>query len=326
MKLDWQCINAGIFAGEHRLFMTENNYKAALQEIRSDLASVRSNTLFYLQKNFNARVEALDFIDFHIIGHIDSLIPQISPPDELLLLREEADRVKMELEHINSQLFEQLRAAIQSGAYKTKGFKSLVEECSDLELSPNGEEDIGYDNLDVFINGLLHGPAIPTPVQTLEEDMVYYQKTPARIVFEMVEQVRFGSEEVFFDIGSGLGQAAMLVNLLAGIKVKGIEFEPAFCEYACEVTAALNLPDVEFVNTDAREADYSDGTVFFMYTPFKGTMLLQVLEHLKQESIPRKITVITYGPCTPEVELQGWLRPTGPVDGSIYKLAVFTSQ
>jgi SAM-dependent methyltransferase len=244
----------------------------------------------------------------------------------LLLLRQEADKIKAELEQIDNQLFYKLRMAIQTGSYKTQGFKRLIEGCTDLDLSPNGQEEIGYDNLDVFINGLLPGPALPAPVQTLEAEMVYYQKTPARLVFELVEQVRFSREDVFFDIGSGLGQVAMLVNLLAGIKVKGVEFEPAFCTYAGEVAAALNLPDVEFVNTDAREADYSDGTVFFMYTPFKGDMLLQVLARLKQQSLCRKITVITYGPCTPEVVLQDWLFPTEPVDGSIYKLAVFTSQ
>ncbi|MBD1363668.1 class I SAM-dependent methyltransferase [Mucilaginibacter sp. ZT4R22] len=306
--------------------MIENSDEAALQEIRSDLGPVRSNTLLYQPKNFSARVEALDFIDFHIIGHIDALITQITPPDELLLLRNEADRIVQELGHINSNLFEELRAAIQTGTYKAKGFKSLIEECTDLELRPGGEQEIGYDNLDVFMNGLLPGPAIPTPVQTLEEGMVYYQKTPARIVFEIIEQIRFNGKDVFFDIGSGLGQVAMLVNLLAGIKVKGIEFEPAFCTYASEVAGTLNLPDVEFMNTDAREADYSNGTVFFMYTPFKGTMLLQVLDRLKQESLRREITVITYGPCTPEVALQGWLFPASSVDGSIYKLAVFTSE
>jgi hypothetical protein len=306
--------------------MTENNDEAALQEIRSDLGSVRGNTHLYQQKNFSARVEALDFIDFHIIGHIDSLIPQISPSDELLLLRNEADKIKAALEEIDNQLFEELRTAIKTGAYKAKGFKSLIEECTDLDLSPNGEEEIGYDNLDVFINGLLPGSTIPVPNQTLETEMVYYQKTPARIVFEMVEQVRFNGEDVFFDIGSGLGQVAMLINLLASIKVKGIEFEPAFCSYANGVAKALNLRNVEFVNTDAREADYSDGTVFFMYTPFRGNMLLQVLERLKGESLRKKITVITYGPCTPEVALQDWLFPAGPVGGSIYKLAVFTSK
>jgi hypothetical protein len=306
--------------------MTENNDEAAFEEIRSDLGSVRSNAFLYQQKNFSARAEVLDFIDFHIIGHIGALMPQTSASDELLLLRNEADRIIQALEHINNQLFDKLRTAIKTGIYKAKGFKSLIEECTDLDLSPNEEEEIGYDNLDVFINSLFPDHAIPAPVQTLEEEMVYYQKTPARIVFEMLEQVRFNGEDVFFDIGSGLGQVAMLVNLLTGVKVKGIEFEPAFCTYASEVAAALSLPEVEFVNTDAREADYSDGTVFFMYTPFRGNMLLQVLERLKGESLRKKITVITYGPCTPEVALQDWLFPAGPVGGSIYKLAVFTSK
>ncbi|MEO7213107.1 class I SAM-dependent methyltransferase [Mucilaginibacter sp.] len=307
-------------------FMIENSHEAALHEIRSDIESVRSNALLYQQGNFSARAEALHFIDFHILDHIESIIPQVSQTDELLLLRQEAGKIKAALEEIDNQLFEKLRAAIQTGAYKTRGFKRLIEEFTDLDLNQTKQEEIGYDNLDVLMNGLLPALAMPGQVRALEAEMVYYQKTPARFVFELVEKARFSNGDVFFDVGSGLGQVAMLVNLLAGIKVKGIEFEPAFCSYASEVAAVLNLPDVDFINIDAREADYSAGMVFFMYTPFKGNMLLEVLERLKQESALRKITVITYGPCTPEVALQAWLIPTGTIDGSIYKLAVFISR
>jgi len=129
----------------------------------------------------------------------------------------------------------------------------------------------------------------------------------------------------FFDLGSGLGQVAILVNLLAGITVKGIEFEPAFCDYASDCAADLNLSNVTFINVDARKADYSEGTIFFMYTPFKGEILEDVLELLRKESLRRKIKIITYGPCTAQVAVQSWLDLVGPKNPHLYKLAVFTS-
>ena len=46
----------------------------------------------------------------------------------------------------------------------------------------------------------------------------------------------------------------------------------------------LNLSEVDFINVDAREAEYADGTVFFLYTPFEGKMLLEVLGRLKEEA------------------------------------------
>jgi len=126
-------------------------------------------------------------------------------------------------------------------------------------------------------------------------------------------------------LGSGLGQVAIVVNLLTGAKTIGVEFEPAFCDYAKDCADAFNLSGVTFINVDARKADYSEGTIFFMYTPFRGEMLQEVLAILKKESLSRKIKIITYGPCTADVALQSWLDIAGPWDGNIYKLAVFNS-
>jgi len=166
---------------------------------------------------------------------------------------------------------------------------------------------------------------MPGQTKDLEPEMVYYQKTPARIIFNLAEKSHFMKEDVFFDLGSGLGQVAILVNLLTGIKVKGIEFEPAFCDYARNCATELNLPNVAFINSDAREADYSRGTIFFMFTPFKGEILQKVLEILRKESLLRKIKIITYGPCTAQVALQSWLKLAAQQDDNIYKPGIFTS-
>jgi precorrin-6B methylase 2 len=138
--------------------------------------------------------------------------------------------------------------------------------------------------------------------------MVYYQKTPVRIVFEMINKAAFKRGDVFYDLGSGLGQVTILVNLLASVTSKGVEFEPAYCEYSKTVAAGLDLENVEFINADARYADYSSGTVFFMYTPFEGKILGDVLNTLNAESKKRKIRIITYGSCTKEVARTHWLR------------------
>jgi hypothetical protein len=46
------------------------------------------------------------------------------------------------------------------------------------------------------------------------------------------------------------------------------------------------------------------GTVFYMYTPFKGAMLQQVLERLHAESRRRSIRLCTYGPSLSEAVQQ----------------------
>jgi hypothetical protein len=301
--------------------------KMAIFEIQSYFEAIEQNSLLYEEKNFDKRIEVIDFIGFQVIDQIEELLRKTAQPDRLILLKFKyrADKVKSELEEIDINLFQRLQANIRMEGYTGKEFKNLINEYVDFNLEYNGhQEEIGYDNLDIFINGLSPFQTMPEQTKDLEPEMVYYQKTPARIVFELVEKSHFMKEDVFFDLGSGLGQVAILVNLLAGITAKGIEFEPAFCNYARDCAAALNLSNVTFINVDARKADYSEGTIFFMFTPFKGEILQEVLAILKKESLLRKIKIITYGPCTAQVALQSWLDFVTP-HHNIYKLGVFTS-
>lgn len=300
--------------------------KTATFEIQSDIESVEKNAALYEEKNFDKRTEAIDFIGFQIIDRIEDLLLKITQSAQLFSLKYRAEKVKSHLEEIDINLFQTLQTNIRTGRYAGKEFINLVKEYVDFNLDYNEhQEEPGYDNLDIFINGLFCLQAMPEQTKDLEPEMVFYQKTPARIVFELVEKSYFAKEDVFFDLGSGLGQVAILVNLLAGITVKGVEFEPAFCDYARDCATKLNLSNVEFIDADVRKADYSEGTVFFMFTPFKGEILQDVLMILKKESLRRKIKIITYGPCTAQVVLQSWLDFAAPKDDSPYKLGVFTS-
>jgi SAM-dependent methyltransferase len=291
------------------------------------IEAIDQGPLLYEEKNFNSRTEAIDFIEFQIIDQIEWLLQKTDQPNELILLKDRAVKIKHELEEINAELFQRLRESIRNKSFTGKTFKSLINEYVDFrtDLKEHYEEE-GYDNLDIFINELTSFRPIPEQTRKLEAEMVFYQKTPARIIFELAEEYQFTEDDVFFDMGSGLGQAAILVNLLTGITAHGVEFEPAFCDYAKACTEQLNLPDVTFINADARKADYSKGTVFFMYTPFKGGILQEVLEVLRKESLSRKIKIFTYGPCTAQVALECWLDFSGDDANSIYSLGVFSSR
>ncbi|WP_426669695.1 class I SAM-dependent methyltransferase [Mucilaginibacter sp. McL0603] len=298
----------------------------AIFEMQSDIGAIENDPLLFEEKNFDQRTEAIDFIEFQIIDQIEGLLGETNQSDKLLLLKHRAEKVKSELEKINIILFRKLQKDIRNVGYTGKEFKSLVNKHVDFNLDDNEhQEEPGYDNLDIFINGLLSPKTMPEQTKDLEPEMVFYQKTPARIIFELADKIKFAKEDVFFDLGSGLGQAGILVNLLTGVTAKGVEFEPAFCDYSQDCVKKLNLSHITFINADARQADYSDGTIFFMYTPFNGEILQEVLEILRKESLLRKIKIITYGPCTPKIASQSWLDSAVSKDDNIYKLAVFTS-
>jgi hypothetical protein len=189
--------------------------------------------------------------------------------------------------------------------------------------------EMGYDELDVFVNRLLNVGEMPAPTMELAAEMVEFYKTPARVVVELADRVKFGPGDVFVDLGAGLGQVVVLVHLLAGVRTMGVEIEPVYCAFARRCAEKLGLAGVSFVAADARVADLSTGTVFFLFTPFKGEVFSQVMERVRAVAASRGIRVIGYGPCTEEMARLDWLRrvPDGNtgVNGmaGVYTLQIF---
>jgi len=291
-----------------------------IHEIRSDIEAVENDRSLYEETSFRPRSKALDALEVDVIGRIEGLLLTEGSSEELRGLQHCAEVVKGQLEDVDEGLFRGLRARIASGDYMST---ALRQQIIDYAGGGSGEGHEGYDDLDVFVNGLLMIGTAPEETREREPDMVFYQPTPTRIVLELVEKADFRHDDVFYDIGSGLGQVAMLVHLLGGVRVKGVEVEPAYCDYARRCAGALNLSGMEFILMDAREADYSGGTAFFLYTPCEGEMLEQVLSRLRDESRDRSIRLYTYGPCTLQVARHDWLERVDPNGDRVDRLAVF---
>lgn len=299
--------------------------RTIIRGIRAEIEGIEKDETLYEETNFARRVAAMDFVEFHIIERIESMLRTSDQAEELTALKRYAESLKKRLEGINEKLFRSVRENIQSGNCTGADLKRQLEEYVDSDSYERTPDEIGYDSLDMFVNGLLRTGVVPEETKEREPEMVFYQPTPARIVLQLIEKANITKDDVFYDLGSGLGQVPILVNLLSGARAKGIEFEPAYCDYARQCARRLNLPRVEFINVDAREADYSDGDVFFMYTPFEGGLLQEVLERLEGESRKRKIRIYTYGPCTLQVSNQSWLERLDQNANNVYRLAVFRS-
>lgn len=182
--------------------------------------------------------------------------------------------LRAELEEVDRRLFAKLRDAIRGGL---RGAALLARIRGYVPVST---ASLYYDHLDTFMAELLLTQPLPEPTLPPDPEMVFYQRTPSRVVFDLAAQLT--TTDVFYDIGSGLGEVAIVVNLLTGARAKGIEIEPGYCAYASAIAADLNV-DVQFINDDARTADIADATVFFLYRPFRGRMLEEVLARLRAQ-------------------------------------------
>jgi SAM-dependent methyltransferase len=131
---------------------------------------------------------------------------------------------------------------------------------------------------------------------------------------------------VFYDLGAGLGRPTILAHLVSGAKARGVELSGELCGLARASAADLNLTGVAFIKGDAREVDNSEGTVFFLFTPFKGEIFRQVFARLYERSRAGSIRIATYGPCTLWAVKRPWLRKIGNYPLNNFNLALFESK
>jgi hypothetical protein len=68
-----------------------------------------------------------------------------------------------------------------------------------------------------------------------------------------------------------------------------------------------------------------EGPVFFMYAPFRGKLLEEVLGRLQDESRTRTIRICTYGPCALQMLDRSWLEHLDQEPIREHKLAAFRS-
>lgn len=313
--------------GAPRPASAQGQLLGAVAEIQADLEAIERDVALCVERNFGARQVAGDVIERQLLDRIDGLLATAAQPGPLLGLRQAAEQVQRRLEAIDQQLFRRIRAEIRSGLYRLNELRELIAETAGTSVSDGGPASRGgYDSLDLLINGLLGTTSPPVAERELEPDMVYYQKTPARVLCELIEQANLTQADLFYDLGSGLGHAPILVSLLSAAQARGVEFEPAYCAYAQACAADLRLSRVAFINADARDVAYADGTVFFMYTPFRGRMLEAVLAKLRAEAYGRVIRLFTFGPCTATVAQQPWLARVDQNAPRLYRLAEFRSR
>lgn len=297
-----------------------------IAEIQADILLNEQDITLYEEDNFDSRANAIDIIDFHILDRIASLQQLVGQHEQLDVLKKHAEEHKNKLEEINAELFAHLKEQIRTGGYNQSSFQMMISKYfGDHFFDNKKSSEIGYNNLDIFINGILLGEAIPTPTIEPQPEMVFYQQTPARVILGLTTLAKITPNDVFYDLGSGLGHVAILVNLISGAVSIGIEYESAYCNYAQGCALTLNLPNVEFINLDARKANYTQGTVFFMYTPFEGSIMQEVLKMLQNEASKRTIRIFTYGPCSAVVAKENWLTCLNGPTNSFYQLYEFSS-
>ncbi len=199
------------------------------------------------------------------------------------------------------------RAAIESGALRGAPLLALLLSIPFLER-------------DVWTDELLGIEAPPPDVPDLPRGSVPYLPCGVDEIVAMVREVPMRREDDIVDLGSGLGRVLILAHLLSGARARGIEIQEPLVRSAKARCAALALDAVSFVQANAALAEL-EGSVFFLYAPFNGQMLAQVLARL--EAVARRRSIVL---CTVGLEFRDvpWLTPrrTSSVSLTLYDSCV----
>lgn len=249
-------------------------------------------------------------------------LPPGAPPEPAIeaALRDRIETLCVELEAVDERLYRSIRQDIRRGV----GARRLLEWVCSADPDRNAETRLSgdsYDWLDALVSGVLRIDEPTSQLAGLAAEMVFYQPTPARHVFDMLARSGLGRHDVLVDLGSGLGHVPLLASICTGARCIGIEWEVAHVECARRCAQALNLDQVTFVQGDVRAADLSVGTVFYLYTPFEGAMLREVLDLLRTQASRREIRICALGPCIATVAQERWLQADGSWE--IHRPAVF---
>jgi len=271
-------------------FIVRDSLQSLVSQWETDDSLVEANQLC-------RRTEVLDRLDAFVTGAHLSLVNSD--------LHRRARVVCARLEAANSDLYESIRLEIQRGACPAAFVHFMQGSNSGRFIPARGNS---YDYLDELICGVLQFDE-PTeePVHTGPE-MVPYQPTPTRHIFALIAAGAISESDVLVDLGSGLGHVPLLVSVCTGARTIGVEVEPGYVACARQCAQNLNLSNVAIHEADARDADFSSGTVFYLYTPFTGSILRAVMKSLRKQAGIRPIKICTFGPCTSAISEEPWLE------------------
>lgn len=253
---------------------------------------------------FLVRADATDRLDLEQVGLRDAALGR------------RVVRLLDALESVDRQLYEALRERVRDG-----DGRAALAPWLDVGV-PSGQH---YDPLDTLLAGVLAlGEPLPD-AGPLPAEMVFYQPTPARHIVDGVARAEITADDVVLDLGSGLGHVPLLVHVLTGARCIGVEREGAYVEVAAGAARELGLSQVRFVEGDAREADFSGVDVFYLFTPFVGTVLRDVVTRIEAEATRRAVRVVALGPCTRTFARLPWLVSDDPDPEAAERIVVFRS-
>ena len=150
-------------------------------------------------------------------------------------------QLQTHLESINKLLFDEVWESLRAHTLPPSSLRGLLNRFTHYSPGECGYSHFDYEALDVLISGTFFSDKVPDPRKALNADMLPWEASPGSVILDLVDHLPCQNDDVFYDLGSGLGSITLLVNLLTRIQTVGVEREPVYCDYALNLAEALSL-------------------------------------------------------------------------------------
>jgi hypothetical protein len=160
-------------------------------------------------------------------------------------------------------------------------FMRLADSCFDLLYGVGTQTVLRYTEIDrVKTTGTDPHHNIPT----------YYLRALA-----LRHYLRPTEDDVFIDLGCGLGRMLFVFAGSSMRKIRGIEFDGWACEKARQNLQAFRgrREGIEIIQGDCATFQYNDETIVFLYNPFGEHTLTAALDGLRKSlsTNPRRLRI-----------------------------------
>jgi predicted RNA methylase len=130
-------------------------------------------------------------------------------------------------------------------------------------------------------------------------------------IFAGLRAAGAGEDDIFADLGSGLGRAVFAASHLGVKQAIGVEYERVLHDAANDNRGSFrgNRAATHFVHGDARNQDLANVTLLFLFHPFGAPILQAVIDNLRAAIRARPLRVVYHNPvCEDVLRASGWLH------------------
>lgn len=150
-------------------------------------------------------------------------------------------------------------------------------------------------------------------VETNFPDAHHYSTLPYATVFQILDHLCLGPDDVLVDIGSGKGRVLCCAARYRVHEVIGVEVVPQLCDIAERNSLRMRGKQSPIVicNTRAQSYDYAKATVLTFFNPFGAMTLAAVLDRMEKSLLehPRPLRLAYANPEHEHVIAQrAWLK------------------